>query len=43
MYEPPKSGAETVIRIARERGKISYKTLLYKISDLKIEPPSEID
>ena len=23
--------------------KISYKTLLYKISDLKIEPPSEID
>jgi formate hydrogenlyase subunit 6/NADH:ubiquinone oxidoreductase subunit I len=32
MYEPPKSGAETVIRIARERGKISYKTLVsYKI------------
>jgi ferredoxin len=32
MYEPPKSGAETIIRIARERGKISFKTLaLYKI------------
>ena len=32
MYEPPKSGVETVIRIARERGKINYKTLVsYKI------------